>query len=522
MEKLNFEFTGRLTSVKPLSDKMTLCKCFILALGKNANKSEITLEAVQRALPSLYNIPVVGHLFINDNGEVVMGGHDVEIRNDADGAMHLKSVTVPYGTVPMQDNVHFETVTEDGIQKDYLVAEVILWTGKFPELLGAYIDNEVYFKQSMEIFPTRYHKDKDYQVIDDFEFSALCLLGGGVAPCFKSARVEPYKFSDDNENFSLLFSEMKDEIAKCFSVKNEEKKGGEGPLLTQEIIDSIASKYGIGDTIPFEITEDMTPEVLEQKFQEFAMSVNNDEEQEELVKPKAEEIEDKPAEFAADGEDKGEKTPDEPQLEETPTLFQADLTAKELSRKMDDELEKATYNDAETYIWYTLADWSDEYIYAHKYYDAMDPSKRTDGFVRLPYAVDADNNLVIDFTKEESVRLVWLTKADEAKLAEKDGELETLRTYKDAREANDLAKEKAAILAEFTDLEPVEQFREVVAHLGDFAPDALREKCYALRGQFVTKPGNDVQIQSYKIPVGAGIKEVNKVDEFMKKHLTKN
>ena len=56
-----------------------------MAIGKNVNKTIISKESVDDALPTLFNIPVVGHLYIDENGEIRLGGHDIILEKDADG-----------------------------------------------------------------------------------------------------------------------------------------------------------------------------------------------------------------------------------------------------------------------------------------------------------------------------------------------------------------------------------------------------------------------------------------------------
>lgn len=177
-DKMVIGFTGKVVPKKPVNDQMTLCKCYVMAIGKNQNKSNISKEASDDALPSLFNIPVVGHLFVDKNNNCRMGGHDMALEKDDDGNYKFKVLTVPYGVVPQQDNVHYEEVEEDnGTVKTYLVADVILWTGRYPELLDATYSKEIYFAQSMEINPSETSKEEGYLNVLKYQYSALCLLG---------------------------------------------------------------------------------------------------------------------------------------------------------------------------------------------------------------------------------------------------------------------------------------------------------------------------------------------------------
>ena len=232
-KRYTVEFNAKVTPVKPLNDEFTLCKCYVMALNKNRNLSYIGKDAADAALPTLFNIPVIGHLYVDDNGKYHMGGHDMTVTKNSDGQFEFKSLCVPYGVVPQQDNVHYEDIEEpNGDIHTYIVSDVILWTGRFPELHEAIYSDEVYFGQSMEINVNEYaplEEDKNYTNILSYAYSALCLLGKSdntdehVEPCFPMASVEPYEFSLDDDKFSELMSQLKSELAFCFDGNPGEK-----------------------------------------------------------------------------------------------------------------------------------------------------------------------------------------------------------------------------------------------------------------------------------------------------------
>ena len=245
-ENISIEFAAKIKPLKPINEEFTLCKCYILALGKNGNKSIISKAAVEESLPTLFNIPVVGHIFADNEGNRHMGAHDTELKRDGDGKIQFNVLTVPYGTVPVQNNIHYEKVEErNGEIKTYLTADVILWTGRYPQLKEAIYSQEVFFGQSMEIKAKeicRSKKDKDCIEINRFSFSALCLLGKSdgdkynFEPCFPSARVEPYRF---DEEFMLQFESMKEELGKVQPEPEVEKAADE----TIPIPDTFSATY---------------------------------------------------------------------------------------------------------------------------------------------------------------------------------------------------------------------------------------------------------------------------------------
>ena len=205
MTKTSLNGIVRFEPIKALNSSFTLFKAYVMALGKNRNRSCINRDAADKALPSLYNIPVIGNIYKGEDSELHMGGHDSVLKKHPNSLPTFESICVPYGVVPMQDNVHYEDVEDpDGVTRQYLVADVILWTGRWPELELAKDTDEssdVWFNQSMEIDvyeAAPLEEDKAYTDIRQYEYSALCLLGKSdddhynVEPCFHEAKVEKY------------------------------------------------------------------------------------------------------------------------------------------------------------------------------------------------------------------------------------------------------------------------------------------------------------------------------------------
>ena len=232
-------FTSKFTDFEIVSKEFTKCRCYALASGDNVNGSDITMSAIDKAISrgEFYNKPIVAHLYKDeDDGSWRVGGHDSKwvITNTS---MEVVNECIPFGTIPESANVHKEEVLEaDGITTNtYVVMDILLWTGRFNIMDAAYSD-DVYFNQSCELSINEYHyKENDVLAIDDFTFSALCLLNKSddnsknVRPCFGSCRVEKIKNFSVNEgsfkkNYELLLEDL-----KKFSIDNKATKTESNP-----------------------------------------------------------------------------------------------------------------------------------------------------------------------------------------------------------------------------------------------------------------------------------------------------
>ena len=536
-EIIKIDFNAKIKPVKPINEQFTLCKCYVMALGKNNNQTIISKESVEDALPTLYNVPVVGHLYADEDGVIRMGGHDIVVEKNEKGDYLFKSITVPYGTVPQQEGVSFETVDEGGgVSNTYMVADIILWTGRYPELLDAIYSEDIYFAQSMEILPSETKRTPDGLEINKFQFSALCLLGKSddkgknVVPCFKAARVEPYKFSETGK-WTELFAEFKDQLAKSYSLENV---GEGGNKLKAEIIKQILSEFGLSEAtaLPFSISDEMTEENLREKlaqtFQkqdEEPVSEPEDKEGEEAVAEEEKLEEDvAPADEEPEGDgtsaeekaDADEADPEDP--EEKVASFAAAATYKERWDLLNEALMGRSVFDDDVYDAYYLMDFDEAYVYAchESSYDKKAYDRET---VRIPYSI-VDGKISIDLEARRVVRQVWLTKEEEDKLAAEQAEYAELKAYKADRIEKDKMAAFAAVIAEFSDLGEVDEYKTIVKDAMTFeSVEALTEKLYAIRGKHAIRAPKK-PLEQIRIPVGFELKnKQSEYDEFMSRYL---
>lgn len=223
----SLKFKARVKPVEKLNEEFTRCKVYVQGIGKNRNYSYMSKENVIKNSPTLHYAPVVGHLIQKEDGSLYMGGHDWTI----DENCNFKSICVPYGVVTM-DEFEFEEVEEYGEKVEYMTASVVLWTGRYPELMEAIYSEDIWFNQSMEIYVEQYRpydEDSNYMELLDWTYSALCMLGKAddkdspehTEPCFIESKVIPYNFS--KAEFADAMSEMKHSLAFYFEKKGDEE-----------------------------------------------------------------------------------------------------------------------------------------------------------------------------------------------------------------------------------------------------------------------------------------------------------
>lgn len=496
-------FKAKVKPIKPVNEEMTLCKCFILALGKNNNKSNISKDAADDALPTLFGIPVVGHIYVDEDGVPHMGAHDMKIVKNDKGKYVFKMITVPYGFVPPQDNVHYEEVTEkDGTVNTYLVADIILWTGRYPELLETKYDDEIYFHQSMEIKTLESKTVDGYTDILKYRYRALCLLGKdddedfNQSPCFPSARVEAYCFSLDDEKLDELFEEFRNKIGECYGNNRSFEEGGK-EAMELEKINEILKEFNIEkpEDLPFAITEDMTEERLREMITEMQKPEGTFSENGEGSEDGKTEGEGEPAvEPQAEGSEPAVE-PVEPAQE--PAEGGADnnfgLTANAKSEKLRTMAKALGDKSSDCY----LMDYDDEFVYVEFCTYGCTCNRNV---YRIAYT-ESNTEYAFDLNSKVEVFVAWLTAEEIAARDKKEEEYKGLVEFKENQLKENKEREYAGVISEFSDLSDIDEYKTVVGEALNFeSADALREKLFAVRGRY-GKFKTKTSVDDVRIPI---------------------
>lgn len=494
MERKTIFFNAKVKPVKPVNEEFTLCKVYVCALDKNRNFSYIGKEAADDALATLYNCPVIGHLYIDEQGNYRMGGHDMVIVQDKDGSYRFKSLCVPYGVIPQQDEIHYEEIEEpDGRgKKTYVVANCILWTGRYPELNEAIYSEECWFGQSMEIGILEHEplkEDKNYTNILKYTYSALCLLGKSdnpdyhVEPCFPESRIEPYEFALQNAQFTELMTQLKNELTSCFA---NIEKGGEG-MNENEIIITEQTET----TKNFEETAEIIDTVVE-----VAEGAETNIKMTERTSEKATENAENFKETHTDTVEQQAKT------------FSS--TYKEKRDAIDNALPRLYETDENGNImhdvYYWLCDFDDTHVFVEKS-EYIKNSGYTEVKGRFAYSFDDENKTVSIEGEMEEMFVKWLTKEELDQIEAQRVQYEELTEYKAARVKADHEAEIDAAIREFTDLEGNEEFATIVADKYSYETvEALRNACYIIRGKFSAPVNQYVKSTgNTSVPVGTHI-----------------
>lgn len=217
---INFEITE---SLSPLFSK---ARVTVMYHGENPNRSSFSKWDVERAVPSLKNIPIVGYFSEEDEN---FGGHERSLVVEDDKIV-VKTKTVPIGVVPESAVFSWENIVDkDGIRREYLVIDNALIWNRDEKLVSALSTDD--FGQSMEITVNEYYTLDGIDYITDFYFTALCVLGidkngaGYVRPAFDDAKVQTYSKDDSlTESMQNMFKDLKFALNEIETIEKGEPK----------------------------------------------------------------------------------------------------------------------------------------------------------------------------------------------------------------------------------------------------------------------------------------------------------
>jgi outer membrane murein-binding lipoprotein Lpp len=209
---------------KLLNNEFALVDILVCYAGKNRNRTKIDKEVIEKALPTLYGVPIVGEYITKDDGSKDFGTHGGTIIID-DNGFKFEQTTKPYGFIPKDsvDNAEWVEIADKDKKhtiREYLkLKDCIVWEERYEELKTLITEKR---NQSMEIsILDGDYTDDGYFDIRSFNFSAVCILGSDVEPCFESACIGRFELDSFKADYSNMLAKYEDCLKENFT--KEEK-----------------------------------------------------------------------------------------------------------------------------------------------------------------------------------------------------------------------------------------------------------------------------------------------------------
>lgn len=203
-------------------DRFTKVKVWLMHLGKNLNNSTFEKSVVDKAIPTLQYIPIMGFVELNENNEKDFSNHRYIITKDEKG-VRRKYMGTPYGVIKSSDdnNAHYEErLCEDGETRTFLVTEGVIWN--VLEDGAEIFHRDLVKSQSMELYEKSidgYEDDDGIFHFTEFSFRAACVLGEDFTPAMTGSTIEvQFALSDFVKNVQ---SELNDKYSTFTKLVND-------------------------------------------------------------------------------------------------------------------------------------------------------------------------------------------------------------------------------------------------------------------------------------------------------------
>ena len=196
-----------------LEDDSNLMKVKITVMhdGINYNGSKFTLQDMKRAEESVKNIPILGYVLRDTDGNLDdFDGHNMETRvKDSDKGFEIETYYLekPIGVVPESCNPRYEEI--DGL--NHLIVDGYIWKSYSN---GSYklIENSSFKGVSMEIEVLDGHWNELENVYDitDYRYTGITVLGDMVEPAMgDTCKIQKYSACVDyKEALADIYKEI--------------------------------------------------------------------------------------------------------------------------------------------------------------------------------------------------------------------------------------------------------------------------------------------------------------------------
>ena len=184
-------------STEPISSNLVPVKLTLLHDDLNRNSSNISMDAIKMAEPSLKNKPILAYIRKDENGEFDFAGHEIEITLSEDG-VKTTYLERPVGIIPESTKVEY--ISKDG--KIYAACNGYIYKDYSNETLEL-IEKTNGKCVSVELSVEDGHIDMDSIFhITKFDYLGVTILSDDVTPGMdENCRIELFGNLEDYQEF---------------------------------------------------------------------------------------------------------------------------------------------------------------------------------------------------------------------------------------------------------------------------------------------------------------------------------
>lgn len=225
------------------SDRFIKVKIRVMHDGVNYNDSRFFVEGMNKARDSIYNIPILGHVTLDEDGNPQFNGHDFHIEETKDGKKKLIYDELPIGLVP--ESATYEVIEENGIH--YVDTEAYIWK-EYSNYAEDIISKNEDIDISMEIIIDAYSYSSSSEIFDitEYRYQGITCLGNGSLPAMESASLTT-SFSQRLDEMKLELNEELTKGGNGVSIEDKKEEFAEETNETEELEDNPIDFEGTHD-----------------------------------------------------------------------------------------------------------------------------------------------------------------------------------------------------------------------------------------------------------------------------------
>jgi len=267
----------------------------VMHSGLNLNNSYFSSEAIDKAKPTLANIPILAFVKREDGSDDEdFAGHEFEIKLTQDDVKFVY-LGRPIGIIPETNNYSVEADT-DG--QRFVVVDGYIWKDYANSALDI-INRDEIKKVSMEVNVNDYSWEDSYIQILDYSYTGIAMLGDGVQEAMIGAKAEIINYSKTKNTISEMLFELNDALKGGQENMKDETKD----FTQEEEVEVEVQVEGAEETTEEFENEETTEEEIETQEttnQEFEEESEENEETNEEFNHSEEEQEDDSTNFEAE------------------------------------------------------------------------------------------------------------------------------------------------------------------------------------------------------------------------------
>ena len=223
------------------SERFLKVRIKIMHAGLNLNNSYFSSEVIDKAKPTLANIPILAFVKKEDGtSNEDFAGHEFEIKITEDDIKYVY-LGRPIGIIPETNNYTVES-DEDG--KQFVIVDGYVWKQYANSALDI-INRDQVKKVSMEVIVNEYDWQDNYVDILDYSYTGVTMLGENVREAMLGAKADIITYSQTT--ISDMMFELKTALKggqEEMKVKNtiEEAIVTDAPVEEQATVDAFAEE----------------------------------------------------------------------------------------------------------------------------------------------------------------------------------------------------------------------------------------------------------------------------------------